>query len=154
MCTLYLMNHTPEFISHKTKVPRMDTLVPLPNIPQRPQMLGPVLCFFSITSDNKYVVLPTPTNFQRPTNCPLIQIWHHADLAHSLQLLGSVKQTRSPSSWLLCMVTPVTFLKSYRGTTLSQIIRINAIIVSMGLRKTTKYTSITSEISRISESLR
>jgi hypothetical protein len=37
--------------------------------------------------------------------------------------------------------------------TLRQAIRINANMASMGLRKTTKYTPIAAEISRISESL-
>jgi hypothetical protein len=83
MCTFYIMNHAsflinssalPEFLSHKTEVPRMDTLVTLPNIP--PKIPNGMTCaaFIAITSDNKYVVLLTPATFQIATNYPSIQI--------------------------------------------------------------------------------
>jgi hypothetical protein len=64
----------PEFISQKTEVQKMDTLVTLPNIP--PKIPNGMTCavFFVITSDNKYVVLLTPTNFQIATNYPSVQI--------------------------------------------------------------------------------
>jgi hypothetical protein len=42
----------------------------------------------------------------------VLQIWHLPYLVQSLQLLGRVKHTIHHRICLLCLVTPVTFIKS------------------------------------------
>jgi hypothetical protein len=93
-------------------MPSMDLLT-LPNIPTKTpnaMTLWLVLCFFAITSDtNMWCYQHQSTLIHQQI---VLQIWHHPGLAQSLQLLGRVKHTIGCRTCLLCLVTPVTFLKS------------------------------------------